>query len=82
MTLVYDNRGYGEIREAMDDAGDRPPRHRRHDARPAAIAAGFGVAAVRSASLPELEQQLADALGADGPTVIEYCRNAADVGGR
>ena len=72
VTLVYDNRGYGEIREAMDGAG---VGHLGTDATThdlPRIAAGFGVAAVRSASLPELEQQLADALEADGPTVIEY----------
>ena len=72
VTLVYDNRGYGEIREAMDGAG---VGHLGTDATThdlPQIAAGFGVAAVRSASLPALEQQLADALGADGPTVIEY----------
>jgi acetolactate synthase-1/2/3 large subunit len=72
VALVYDNRGYGEIREAMDHAG---VGHIGTDATThdlLQIAGGFGVAAVRSTSLSELEQQLADALGADGPTVIEY----------
>jgi acetolactate synthase-1/2/3 large subunit len=72
VALVYDNRGYGEIRAAMDDArvGHLGTDASTHDL--LQIAAGFGVAAVRSGSLPELEQQLKDALGADGPTVIEY----------
>ena len=29
VTLVYNNGGYGEIRDAMDDAGITQPRHRR-----------------------------------------------------
>jgi acetolactate synthase-1/2/3 large subunit len=72
VTLVYDNRGYGEIRAAMDEAD---VRHVGTDATThdlLQIAAGFGVAAVRSGSLTELEQQLEQALRADGPTVIEY----------
>jgi acetolactate synthase-1/2/3 large subunit len=72
VALVYDNRGYGEIREAMDHAG---VGHIGTDATThdlLQIAGGFGVAAVRSTSLSELEQQLGDALRADGPTVIEY----------
>jgi acetolactate synthase-1/2/3 large subunit len=70
--LVYDNRGYGEIRLAMDDAG---VGHLGTDASThdlLQIAEGFGVPAVRSASLSELEGQLAGALTAGGPTVIEY----------
>ena len=72
VTLVYDNRGYGEIRAAMDGAG---VDHLGTDASAhdlLQVAAGFGVTAVRSGSLAELEQQLADALAADGPTVIAY----------
>lgn len=72
VALVYDNRGYGEIRDAMDHAG---VRHLGTDAAThdlLQIAAGFGVAAVRSGSLPELEQQLGDAMGGDRPMVIAY----------
>lgn len=72
VTLVYDNRGYGEIRAAMDDAG---VGHLGTDASAhdlVQIAAGFGVPAIRSDSLTELEHQLADALRAAGPTVIAY----------
>jgi acetolactate synthase I/II/III large subunit len=72
VALVYDNRGYGEIRAAMDDAG---VGHLGTDACThdlVQIAAGFGVAAVRSGSLTELEGQIAEALRADGPSVIEY----------
>ena len=72
VTLVYDNRGYGEIRAAMDGAG---VHHLGTDASThdlLQIAAGFGVRAVRSGSLAELEHQLSDALTADGPTVVAY----------
>ncbi len=77
VVLVYDNRGYGEIRDAMDDAG---VGHLGTDATThdlPQIAAGFGVAAVRSRSLAELEQQLSVALAADGPTVIEYAETGS-----
>jgi acetolactate synthase-1/2/3 large subunit len=77
VTLVYDNRGYGEIRAAMDGAG---VGHLGTDAAThdlLQIAAGFGVHAVRSDSLSDLEQQLTDALSADGPTVIEYVETHA-----
>jgi acetolactate synthase I/II/III large subunit len=72
VALVYDNRGYGEIRDAMDHAGIR---HVGTDATThdlVAIAEGFGVAATRSRSLAELEGQLAAALAAEMPAVIEF----------
>jgi acetolactate synthase-1/2/3 large subunit len=72
VVLVYDNRGYGEIRDAMDGAG---VGHLGTDAGThdlLQVAAGFGVPATRSASLRELEEQLARAVTADGPTLIEY----------
>ena len=70
--LVYNNGGYGEIREAMDHAGiDHVGTDASvHDL--VAIARGFGVAASRAATLDELERHLVQALEADGPTVIEY----------
>ena len=77
VTFVYDNRGYGEIRDAMDWAG---VGHLGTDATThdlLQIAAGFGVTAVRSGSLAELEQHLTDALGAAGPTVIEYAETGS-----
>jgi acetolactate synthase-1/2/3 large subunit len=72
VALVYDNRGYGEIRDAMDDAGIRHvgTDSTTHDL--VAIAQGFGVAATRSHSLAELEGQLSTALGSELPAVIEF----------
>lgn len=72
VALVYDNRGYGEIRDAMDHAGIR---HVGTDATThdlVAIAEGFGVAATRSRSLAELEGQLTAALASEMPAVIEF----------
>ena len=42
-----------------------------------AIAAGFGVAATRSTSLAELEEQLSAALAAERPAVIEFAVSGA-----
>ena len=72
VALVYDNRGYGEIREAMDHAGIRHvgTDSTTHDL--VTIAEGFGVAATRSSSLAELEGQLSTALASDRPAVIEF----------
>ena len=69
--LVYNNGGYGEIRDAMDAASvphlgtDAPV----HDI--VALARGFGCAAARTSSLDDLEPLLGAALAAEGPTVIE-----------
>jgi acetolactate synthase-1/2/3 large subunit len=69
--VVYNNHGYGEIREAMDGAGivHLGTDAEVHDI--TAIARGFGCAAARTDSLEELEVLLAGALDAEGPTVIE-----------
>ncbi len=71
VALVYDNRGYGEIRDAMDHAGipHLGTDSATHDL--VAIAQGFGVAASRCRSPDELEQQLSAALGSGVPAVIE-----------
>jgi thiamine pyrophosphate-dependent acetolactate synthase large subunit-like protein len=69
--LVYNNRGYGEIREAMDHAG---VEHLGTDGTAydiPAIARGFGCAGVSVTTLDQLEDELAIALDASGPTVIE-----------
>jgi thiamine pyrophosphate-dependent acetolactate synthase large subunit-like protein len=69
--VVYDNSGYGEIRDAMDES--RIPNLgtdiTTHDL--PAIARGFGVGGVRVRTAEELEPALVAALRADGPTVIE-----------
>jgi thiamine pyrophosphate-dependent acetolactate synthase large subunit-like protein len=69
--VVYDNSGYGEIRDAMDESGipNLGTDITTHDL--PAIARGFGVAGTRVASAAELEPAVAAALEADGPTVIE-----------
>jgi acetolactate synthase-1/2/3 large subunit len=72
VVLVYNNHGYGEIRDAMDHARIE---HLGTDASLqdlTAVARGFGVAAVSSSTLDELEQQLTAALRSDQTTVIEY----------
>jgi acetolactate synthase-1/2/3 large subunit len=69
--VVYDNSGYGEIRDAMDESGipNLGTDVTTHDL--PAIARGFGVEGIRVASAAELEPAVAAALDADGPTVIE-----------
>jgi acetolactate synthase-1/2/3 large subunit len=72
VTLVYNNHGYGEIREAMDHAriGHLGTDAALHDL--TAVARGFGIDAVSVATLGDVEDALVAALRADGPTVIEY----------
>jgi len=72
VALVYDNRGYGEIRDAMDHAGvpHLGTDGTTHDL--PQIAVGYGVAASRANALDELERQLSDALASGRPAVIEY----------
>jgi acetolactate synthase-1/2/3 large subunit len=69
--VVYDNAGFGEIREAMDASGipHLGTDVTTHDL--PAIAEGFGVAGVRVTSAAALEAALRGALEALGPTVIE-----------
>jgi acetolactate synthase I/II/III large subunit len=77
IALVYDNRGYGEIRDAMDGAGVEHlgTDGTTHDL--VGIAAGYGVAGSRATTLDALEQQLDDAVHARRPTVIEYAETSA-----
>jgi acetolactate synthase I/II/III large subunit len=72
VALVYNNRGYGEIRDAMDHAriDHLGTDATIHDL--VSIAHGFGVQASRSESLAQLERQLLAALDSQRPTVIEY----------
>jgi thiamine pyrophosphate-dependent acetolactate synthase large subunit-like protein len=75
--IVYNNEGYGEIRDAMDEA-DIPHTGTEfaiHDV--PAIARGFGCDAVRATSAAELETALAEAFAASGPTVIELRESPA-----
>lgn len=72
VALVYNNHGYGEIRDAMDGG---QIQHLGTDASLydlTVVARGFGVDAVSSSTLEELELDLAAALRSDRPTVVEY----------
>ncbi|TGD87506.1 5-guanidino-2-oxopentanoate decarboxylase [Mycolicibacterium sp. CH28] len=69
--VVWNNHGYGEIRDAMDHAGIA---HLGTDASvydATVVAKGFGCHGVRATSPAELRDLVVTALGADVPTVIE-----------
>lgn len=69
--VVWNNDGYGEIRDAMAHASV-PPIGTEASARDIpAIARGFGCHGVAPASVAELEPAIRAALEADRPTVIE-----------
>lgn len=72
VTLVYDNGGYGEIRDSMDHAGiaQLGTEAPTHDL--AAIAEGFGVPALRSRTAAELEEALHRAFAAGGPVLVHH----------
>lgn len=68
--LVYNNAGYGEIRDSMDHAGiPRTGTDASHDC--VAIARGLGCDGLRIGGVGELEGALEAAFGAAGPTLIE-----------
>jgi acetolactate synthase-1/2/3 large subunit len=69
--VVYDNSGYGEIRDAMDEFGIEHlgTDIATHDL--PAIARGFGIGGIRVSDPLELEAAVRTALTADGPTLIE-----------
>lgn len=69
--VVYDNSGFGEIRDAMDESGipHLGTDVATHDL--PTIARGFGCRGVRIGSAQELEAEVRTALDAAGPTVIE-----------
>lgn len=68
--IVYDNRGFGEIRDAMDHAGIARlgTEETVHDL--AEVARGFGALTARPSTLGELRDALGAALTASAPTVI------------
>jgi thiamine pyrophosphate-dependent acetolactate synthase large subunit-like protein len=68
--LVYDNKGFGEIRDAMSHAGIEhlATDPTIHDL--VRIAEGFGCATAKPETLDELGAALDGALAADRPTVI------------
>jgi acetolactate synthase-1/2/3 large subunit len=69
--ILYNNRGYGEIREAMDAAG--VARIGTDASAPdfLELARGLGCEAVRAAAPDELPAALARAFAAERPTLIE-----------
>ena len=68
--VVWDNRGYGEIRDSFERAG-APAIGTETTARDLpAIAAGFGCATASPSTPEELTAAIATALGADRPTLI------------
>ena len=68
--VVWDNRGYGEIRDSFDRAGTPRVGTETTAQDLLAIAAGFGCAVADAASPEALGAAVAGALGADRPTVI------------
>ncbi|MHB1835155.1 MAG: 5-guanidino-2-oxopentanoate decarboxylase [Solirubrobacteraceae bacterium] len=72
VVIVYNNRGYGEIRDAMAHAGigRLGTDGVAHDI--VAIARGFGIRAQRSDSVARLEELLDGALASGAATLIEH----------
>jgi acetolactate synthase-1/2/3 large subunit len=75
--LVWNNRGYGEIKKYMAERGIPQIGVDIYTPDFLAIARGFGCRAVRAESLPHLQEQLRQAHGASGPTLIEIDEAAA-----
>jgi acetolactate synthase-1/2/3 large subunit len=74
--IVYNNSGYGEIREAMNHTGiQRLGTEADHDI--AGIARGFGCAVIQLTALDELDGALAGAFASAGPTVVELAETLA-----
>jgi acetolactate synthase-1/2/3 large subunit len=69
--VVWSNRGYGEIRDAMERAGIAPSatEAQAHDL--VQIATGFGCRAERLTTLSGLGDRVRAALDSPGPTLIE-----------
>jgi acetolactate synthase-1/2/3 large subunit len=75
--LVWNNRGYGEIKKYMAERGIPQIGVDIYTPDFLAIARGFGCRAVRAESLPHLQEQLRQANRASGPTLIEIEEAAA-----
>jgi acetolactate synthase-1/2/3 large subunit len=69
--LVWNNRGYGEIKRYMAERGIPQIGVDIYTPDFLAIARGFGCRAAHAVSLAELQAQLREAQQASGPTVIE-----------
>jgi len=69
--LIWNNRGYGEIKQYMADRGIPQIGVDIYTPDFQAIARGFGCAALKAESFAQLEDALVRAVAAEGPTVIE-----------
>jgi acetolactate synthase-1/2/3 large subunit len=69
--LVWNNRGYGEIRHFFDERGVDRIGVELHTPDFVALARSFGCAACRAADLEELKRALSGANREAGPTLIE-----------
>lgn len=72
IVLVWDNRGYGEIRDYMRRAGIAPVGVDLHTPDFVAVAKGYGMEAVRMKRLDALPGLLAEAAARQGPTLIAF----------
>ena len=75
--LVWNNRGYGEIKKYMIERGIPQIGVDIYTPDFLAIARGFGCRAVKAESLAHLQEQLRLAHRAKGPTLIEIDEAAA-----
>jgi acetolactate synthase-1/2/3 large subunit len=69
--LIWNNAGYREIRQSMNDTGVSPIGVDIYTPNFQLIAQGFGCEASRARDGVELQSQLRAAVGRQGPTVIE-----------
>jgi acetolactate synthase-1/2/3 large subunit len=69
--VVWNNAGYGEIRDSMTRAGFEPVATDATARDFPTLARGFGCHGVRAGSMDEVRAAIAAALGADAPTLIE-----------
>jgi acetolactate synthase-1/2/3 large subunit len=71
--IVYNNRGYGQIRDQMREAGIPPTGVDFDTGALSTAVVALGARGVRLGELGDLPGVLAEAFGADGPTIIEIC---------
>ena len=69
--VLWNNRGYGEIRDAMTQSGVSPIGTDKTALDFQKVAEGFGCRAVRAATLEQVGPALSAALTANAPTLIE-----------
>ena len=69
--VVWNNHGYGEIRDSMHREGIAPIGTETTARDLVTIARGFGCSAERTSDVGEVEELVSTALRADRPTLIE-----------